>query len=120
VIADGNDIAVVKMVFGDALVVHEGAVRAVQVLDEGILTDGENAGVIAADRHVVEQNFTARTAADVHVALFENDLVDDDVVEFKNHLGHGFYLTTGIEENGFSYINIGSHTTGLPSVFLGA
>jgi len=83
VIADGDDIIVFEMVLYNTFVVDEGSVRAVQILDKGILANGENAGVVAADRHVVEQNFTAGSAADIHVALLEHDLVDDHVVNLR-------------------------------------
>ena len=77
------------MVLGDFLVIDVGTVGAAEVLDEGIVADGEDIDVFAADRQVIEVDVAARFATDLHVALPEFDVVDDIVVKLDDEfVGH--------------------------------
>ena len=77
------------MVLGNFNVIDVDAVGAAEVLNEGIVADGEDIDVFAADRQVIQVDVAARLATDLHVALPEFDVVDDIVVKLDDELvGH--------------------------------
>src|SRR3989344_2288466 len=87
-LADNDRVAALQVMLGDFLVVDEGAVGAAQILDEGILANGENVGMFTAHRQVVYEYLAPRLAADFHVALSQVNVVHHVIVELDNDLAH--------------------------------
>jgi hypothetical protein len=95
VFADDHGVAIAQVVFGDFFVVDEGAVGAAEVLDEGVFANGEDVGMLAADRQIVEEDVAPRPTTDFHVTLFDFDVINDFVVEFDDQFGHTLQNSTG-------------------------
>ena len=64
VMPDRDDVAVRQRMLLDQLAVDVGAVRAVQVLEEGIVEDVDDQAVMAADRGIVDADVVVRQATD--------------------------------------------------------
>ena len=64
VVPDRDDVAVRQRMLLDQLAVDVGAVRAVQVLEEGVVEDVDDQAVMAADRRVVDTDVIVRQATD--------------------------------------------------------
>ena len=74
VLADTDDVPVAKGVLLHQFPVDEGSVRAVEILEERVVQDGDDRRVMAADRQVVDMNVVVRLAADSHALLVERIL----------------------------------------------
>src|SRR3989344_7595090 len=87
-LADDDRVAALQMMLGDFLVVDEGAVGAAKILDEGILADGENVGMLTTHRQVINEYLASRLAADFHIALSQVNVVHHVIVELDYDLAH--------------------------------
>jgi hypothetical protein len=91
VLPDDDLVAIAQMVLGDLLVIDERAIRAVQVLDKRVAADGEDVGVFSAHGEIIEHDIAAGLATELHVALFEFDMIDDVIVKLDDQLCHVAY-----------------------------
>jgi len=70
-LADGHDVAIIEVVMTHALALHEHAVGAVQILDDGVLGRGDDLAVVTADEATVDLQIIGRSATDDESAGIE-------------------------------------------------
>src|SRR4029453_11937401 len=87
-VADRDDIAVRQCVLLDELAVDVGAVRAVQVLEEGVVEDVDDEAVVPADGGIVDTHVVVREPAD-RITLFRHVVFAQALpVDTKNKARH--------------------------------
>ena len=84
VMADGDDVAMLQGVLLDQLAVDVGAVRAVQILEEGIIEDINDQRVVATDGGIVDADVVIRQASDRITLLRHVVFSQNLVVQAKN------------------------------------
>jgi len=88
-VADRDDVAVLQRVLLDELAVDVGAVRAVQVLEEGVVQDVDEQRVMTTDRGVVDANVVIRQATDRVAFLGHVVFRQGLAVQAENQACHG-------------------------------
>ena len=83
-VADGDDVTVLQSMLLDQLAVDVGAVGAVQILQEGVIQDVDDQGVMSADGGIV----------DAHIVVWQ----PADRVPLLAHVVLGEYLTIQTED----------------------
>ena len=83
-VANRNDITVLQRMFLNQLAVDVGAIGAVQVLEERVIENVDDQGVVATDSWIVDANVIVRKAPN-RVALFRHVVFSQNlVVQTKN------------------------------------
>jgi hypothetical protein len=76
----------------DRLTVDQGAVGAVEVFEEGIVEDGDDGGVLARDRQIVDLDVVERPAPDGEPLLVERNFLEHQPVHRKDQSCHLAFL----------------------------
>jgi hypothetical protein len=90
VLADFDDVIVLQDVLLHLIAVHQRAVGAAQVLQEGIVEYRHNAGMFPAYRQVLDRDVILGFASDRDAILVERDFPDHRPFQTEYQLCHGY------------------------------
>src|SRR3970282_407065 len=88
ILAQLDDVVVLQEVLLDRIAVDQRAVGAAQVLEEAVVQDGDDDGVLAAHREVVDLDVVVRLAADGGALLAQGDLLEHQPVHAEYQFRH--------------------------------
>ena len=83
-----DDIAVLQDMLGHPRTIEERAVDAAQVLQDVIVSDRNDDGVLRLHRRIVDHDLVVRFPADVDTLLLEKTLVNDRSASAQYKLCH--------------------------------
>ena len=88
-LADQHDIARTQPMPCHRLLVDEGAVRALQILEKAKEAFANHTGVMAGDRGGVDHHMVVGESSDLHALRTNDALTQDAIFELQDELRHG-------------------------------
>ncbi len=88
VLAEFDDVVVLQEVLLDLLTIHEGAVGAVLILEEGIMKNRHDNRMHTRNGQIVDLDIVLRLATNGDPLLVERDFLEHQVVHAEYELSH--------------------------------
>src|SRR5262249_1968282 len=97
-LAQFDDVVILQEVLLDRLPVHQSSVGTAQILQERVVQDRHDHGMLAADRKIVDDNIVVWLATECGALLAERIFTDHHAIEAQDQLRHRSILVSHLNQ----------------------